>query len=102
MRPVYGAMISLLMVTFHGISAQGTGGSSDWAFCKGSCTEGQGDCDVDTDCAGELLCGQDNCRHFHSNALSRADCCFRPGIGSSFDWDFCKGNCSWGAGDCDK
>merc|ERR1711962_493744 len=79
MRRVSGTMILLLLlVTFHRISTQGTGGSNDWSFCKGSCTLGQGDCDRDTDCMGSLFCGQDNCRQFHSQAHPWADCCMKP------------------------
>ena len=29
-----------------------------------------GDCDRDTDCAGNLVCGRDNCRKFHPTAGS--------------------------------
>merc|ERR1711962_1479639 len=80
MKRVSGTMILLLLlVTFHGISTQGTGGSGDWSFCKGSCTLGQGDCDRDTDCIGNLFCGQNNCRLFHSQAHPWADCCMKPG-----------------------
>merc|ERR1711962_1922512 len=79
MRRVSGTMILLLLlVTFHRISTQGTGGSNDWSFCKGSCTLGQGDCDRDTDCMGSLFCGQDNCRQFHSQAHPWADYCMKP------------------------
>ena len=35
-----------------------------WACCTSSnqCGVGEGDCDVDNDCLGDLLCGSDNCR----------------------------------------
>jgi len=80
MRRISGTMILLLLlVTFHRISTQGTGESGDWSFCKGSCTLGQGDCDRDTDCIGNLFCGQNNCRLFHSQAHPWADCCMKPG-----------------------
>merc|ERR1712106_288246 len=39
------------------------------------CTEGQGDCDSDAGCAGDLVCGRNNCRQYHSNASSKDDCC---------------------------
>jgi len=103
MRPVYGTMILLfLQVTFHGISAAGYGGSNDWSFCKGSCSLGQGDCDRDADCSGNLVCGHDNCKQFNSQAHSQADCCMKPGYGGSNDWTFCKGSCTLGQGDCDR
>jgi len=45
------------------------------------CGWGQGDCDTDADCAGDLLCGEDNCQevygsHRFSNA--KTDCCMKP------------------------
>ena len=42
------------------------------------CTEGQGDCDSDAGCAGDLVCGRNNCREYHSGASHRDDCCTRP------------------------
>jgi len=92
MRPVYGTMILLFMlVTFHGISAAGYGGSKDWTFCKGSCTVGQGDCDRDADCSGNLVCGHDNCKQFNSQAHSNADCCIKPGECESHLLGFVRG-----------
>ena len=35
------------------------------------CTEGQGDCDSDKGCAGDLVCGRNNCRKYHSGADHR-------------------------------
>ena len=35
------------------------------------CGEGQGDCDHDDQCAGDLVCGTDNCAAGHRNM----DCC---------------------------
>merc|ERR1711942_450794 len=29
--------------------------------CNGNCGEGEGDCDWDMGCAGDLVCGVDNC-----------------------------------------
>jgi len=92
MRPVYGTMILLfLQVTFHGISAAGYGGSNDWSFCKGSCSLGQGDCDRDADCSGNLVCGHDNCKQFNSQAHSQADCCIKQGECGSHLLGFVKG-----------
>ena len=39
------------------------------------CTEGQGDCDSDSGCAGNLVCGKNNCRDYHSDASPNDDCC---------------------------
>ena len=38
------------------------------------CDEGQGDCDKDSECSGNLICGKNNCDHskFPSN---KTDCC---------------------------
>ena len=41
------------------------------------CGVGEGDCDINRECIGDLVCGTDNCGpEFESNA----DCCFDPGI----------------------
>ena len=48
-----------------------------WNYCSkhNMCKEGEGDCDADLECEGELKCGDDNCNGFlHQNA----DCCFEP------------------------
>ena len=39
------------------------------------CTEGQGDCDSDAGCAGNLVCGNNNCRNYHKDASPYDDCC---------------------------
>ena len=39
------------------------------------CTEGQGDCDSDAGCAGNLICGRNNCRVYHENSSVTDDCC---------------------------
>ena len=38
---------------------------------------GEGDCDSDdgSDCAGDLVCGTDNCQNFDSAYSSTHDCC---------------------------
>ena len=54
----------------------GTGGGS---CCKPSkqCLEGEGDCDENNDCIGNLLCGVDNCdQRLGFSAYS--DCCYDP------------------------
>ena len=52
------------------------------------CKEGEGDCDNDSDCAGNLICGKDNCLKGISSWLpflpsfstydSTDDCCVKP------------------------
>jgi len=68
---------------------------------NGICSWGQGDCDSDKDCAGELVCGKDNCRSMKGDRPlfdSSDDCCECQG------GDNCctNGICSWGQGDCDS
>ena len=58
----------------------GSGGSS---CCKTSnkCGEGEGDCDNDSHCQANLICGKDNC----NAALgfpSSYDCCYDPNTGN--------------------
>ena len=51
---------------------------NDKNCCKSSnpCSIGEGDCDKDSHCAGNLVCGKNNCKQF-DNAWSDAsfDCC---------------------------
>ena len=49
----------------------------------GYCKEGEGDCDDDSECEGELVCGFNNCA-WNSTF---DDCCAKPGkfIRRSFD-----------------
>ena len=43
------------------------------------CGIGGGDCDIDADCSGSLVCGVDNCRGFDSAwSYSSFDCCYDP------------------------
>ena len=46
----------------------------DWHCCTSSspCGLGKGDCAIDYDCAGDLVCGEDNC------GRGALDCCVRP------------------------
>ena len=47
--------------------------------CKPSnqCLEGQGDCDKNDDCLGNLLCGDNNCNRQLGFSASN-DCCYDP------------------------
>ena len=49
------------------------------SFCNNNlCQEWEGDCDKDSDCAGSLKCGNNNCpAHFYWP--SGHDCCYMPG-----------------------
>ena len=42
------------------------------------CDVGGGDCDNNNECAGDLICGSDNCDEFHNNTNPTADCCIEP------------------------
>ena len=53
----------------------------DWECCSANrkCGLGEGDCDSDDQCKGDLVCGTDNCSAFISGADQEADCCVKPG-----------------------
>ena len=73
--------INQLIITGTGTGCHdGSGGSS---CCKTSnkCGEGEGDCDKDSHCQANLICGKDNC----NAALgfpSSYDCCYDPNTGN--------------------
>ena len=85
----------------------------DWNCCTPlhQCGAGQGDCDADWDCAGDLVCGTDNCISFDSTWPSfTVDCCEEaPTVvtGCNSDnsnfWNCCTilHQCGAGEGDCD-
>jgi len=73
-----------------------------WNCCgnPSKCTLGQGDCDSDDDCYGDLVCGIDNC----GGSESDADCCMVLQCdGSQTAWDCCSSSkqCQENEGDCD-
>ena len=55
--------------------------TTNFGCCTSSnpCDVGEGDCNLDSECAGRLICGSDNCRTKYStpgsNWGSFADCC---------------------------
>ena len=53
--------------------------NSDYDCCKSPnlpCGLGEGDCDSDSECSGNLICGSDNCQSLDSGwAFSDFDCC---------------------------
>jgi hypothetical protein len=55
-------------------------GDLDWSLCTPSCpcSLGEGDCDTDNDCIGELVCGQNVGASF--GVTSSFDLCIRPEI----------------------
>ena len=55
-----------------------TSGNNDCCskgIAAGLCDVGEGDCDQDSDCAGPLVCGSDNCPWGDED-----DCCMHPGM----------------------
>ena len=42
------------------------------------CEEGEGDCEDDFECRGDLVCGNNNCKQFGSIFHAKDDCCTRP------------------------
>ena len=44
------------------------------------CREGAGDCDLVSQCFGDLLCGEDNCNLKIKTFDWRDDCCYWPGM----------------------
>ena len=56
----------------------GVEGTGNCCTGENPCDLGGGDCDSDTDCSGNLVCGYDNCKDFHANAGETHDCCMNP------------------------
>ena len=42
------------------------------------CGLGEGDCDTDDECAGDLVCGTNNCINEGTDFTPQADCCELP------------------------
>ena len=62
----------------------------DWNWCTNNlCEEGEGDCDSDDQCKGDLVCGEDNC-----SLDSKKDCCMQPETGNGCDSHGCANNLS--------
>ena len=55
--------------------------NSECCSVKNPCGKGEGDCDKNTECIGNLVCGTNNCGTKFPN--SKADCCTDIG-GNSF------------------
>ena len=73
---------------------------NNWSCCSSSkpCTIGQGDCDTDSHCQGNLVCGHNTSTDCPSGAPSGFDCC----KASSNGYDECStsNKCSAGEGHC--
>lgn len=80
-----------------------------WAYCSAACPcqEGEGDCDRDSECRDDLVCGRDNGQQFGFPA--NADVCVPPepanchGNQQNGAWAYCSAACPCqdGEGDCD-
>ncbi|GEM_PF-1092797 len=83
-----------------------------WDYCAdpqcGPCAAGQGDCDSDSECQGDLVCLHDRGQDFGFPAAvdvcgdkPTGTCALTPG-----DWGYCSdplcGPCAEGQGDCDS
>jgi len=42
------------------------------------CEEGQGDCEDNEECSGDLMCGTNNCKQFSDIFHPKDDCCVKP------------------------
>ena len=82
---------------------------NNWNCCTDTtpCGIGEGDCDNDSHCAGDLICGKNddfsnNCPAGHKDM----DCCIAPQRCEPKDnkWSCCTDTnpCGIGEGDCDK
>ena len=55
------------------------GKDSDCCTEENPCSEGDGDCDDDDECSGDLVCGSNNCGGHPFE--SHDDCCVKSGKG---------------------
>ena len=69
--------------------------NNHWSCCSDTtpCGVGEGDCDRDSHCAGDLRCGKDNCPAGHENM----DCCQSKGVTSLTGPQLTVRNGNWGS-----
>ena len=70
----------------HGFYGYGLG---ECCTESNQCGMGEGDCDEDIDCFGDLKCGNDNCDPYLGLSDTH-DCCFNPNTGKKM-----RKECSW-------
>ena len=68
----------MFIIYLIGCDPANNGGSC--CTSSNQCGEGEGDCDGDSDCRGNLVCGTDNCNG-PSYMSSWMDCCETPAQG---------------------
>ena len=73
---------SLRLKKYYIFSVKCASGSNDWNCCSSSsqCGLGEGDCDYDSDCTGDLVCGLNNC----ADGVFGLDCCTAAGTVIAF------------------
>ena len=75
--------------------------NGEFGFCTcNQCSENEGDCDLDEECQGDLVCGSNNCLESHGFD-SEIDCCTTKAVVG--DENFCtsENQCGVDEGDCD-
>ena len=63
-------------------------GGDNCCTTKDTCQEGEGDCNVDADCTGDLKCGFNNCPVKSEPSFDKTDdCCYNPGTAAPTSFD---------------
>ena len=68
-------LLLLLSFTIAATVASNCNGGDSCCSAENRCTLGDGDCDSDDECAGDLVCGDDNCFMQGQAWNSGDDCC---------------------------
>ena len=68
------------------------------------CSSGQGDCDIDAECQGALICGNDNCgSDFPDSSFDCCECnCYEYGSNGCNDDGICNCKTNFGGSNCNK
>ena len=67
----------MVFISFCDVLDKCDASKNDGNCCTSSnpCGAGEGDCDTDSDCAGNLKCGTKNCKYANSAWSDDFDCC---------------------------